>query len=221
MRYWYLLPNTAWFRSAVYAWDYSLRASYLLELLGIWLIAWPCRASAGHSRGRLRLATIVVAAIAFLLHLADWTILQPQWGPGVFGSPPPSLLAIVFIVGLCRPISLILLWLCLLARVDRSTSPGLWAATCALVAAPSLALPGHIMRSVFSIGAAFSGGAWSGSPFWSPLGAWSNWWHQHIDAACWIVMLLVVWMLLRKLNTALRLKPVADTASAPRPPPHL
>jgi hypothetical protein len=207
-------PWTAW-----HAWDYSLRASYLLELLAIWLIAWPCWGPAGHSRGRLRLATIIVAAIAFLVHLADWTTLLPQRGSGVLGSPPPLLLATVLILSLCRPISLILLWLCLLARVDRSASPGLWAATCALVAAPSLALPGHIMRVVYEVCAAFNGWPWNVLPYWDPLLTWASWWHKHVDPACWIVMLLVVWMLLRKLDSALRLKPVAAPTSAPAPPP--
>lgn len=209
MRYVMQLPSDAWRMAALDGHGYAYRTANVLTFLAIWFVAWPYRHSADLLGRRLRVATIVVATIGLLTQIAFWTLLSRS-GPGALDDPPLPILVVARIIGLCTPVSLILLWFCLLARVDPSAMPMLRISVCVSLGFCILASLEWIMHTICSIGltSSLSEGGNVASPgpraFWLQWCFLSMWWHKYIGAACWAAMLLVTWMFVRRLDSALR-----------------
>ncbi len=205
------LPSLGCRKAAVYSWAYGTQAAGALEAVAICVMVWPRRGAGRSHNTALGMATLVTASIgllARLVQLASWLLYGLSGVPGAIGAVLDWTTPIV--CDTCSAASLVLVWLCLLRRVDRANAPLLWGFTCASLLAPVIALPDCILRAIFNIGYTISGGSWVGTPWWAA----GMWWAKYVDAPCRVWMLLVVWVFVRRLDATLRRGPPASSAYA-------
>ncbi len=204
-RYALQIPLTGRFRTIACLWLYGRYTAGALEAVAICVMVWPRRCGGHLHNTTLGTATLVTASIALFAQLGclvPLSLSSLSVAPGTIGAVLAWTAPIVW--DACSAASLVLVWLCLLRRVDRANAPLLWGFTRVSLLAPVLAFPDGILHATYTIGATISGGSWAGMPWWASMGYTGGmWWAKYVDAPCRVWMLLVVWMFVRRLDAAL------------------
>lgn len=204
-------PSQLWwrvlFRMYYYATDSML---YPLEVVAIGFIAFSGSSRRTARRPRVAAVAFSTALAAFLSGLAFFWIWPAQHGFGHMQPYPPGFARVVVsLLGLCRPLSLVLLWLYLVRCMPEPTSLGTKILrVLALLGVISLGYQ-HIVLWVWDRWLLWMDHGWKASSFWDQLGATvpqvclslPGWRDEDFTTACWLVALLPLWLFVRKLNS--------------------
>lgn len=207
MRYWFQIPSAAIRLVGVRAPTYLSFSARLIEFAAIVCLLCLFGRSRLPFRRGLRLSALVLAALGLFVNTAA-IVVGEAWGV----SPKPAVMPLIVaahILLLGRPISLVLVWVYLSSLVDSRTWRRLRRASRVAIVASVITFAGGVGRAAYGVASDILWGPTGASQFvgtewrsviWD-LGRLTRWWHQHIGAACLIVMLVAVWIYIRGLDS--------------------
>jgi hypothetical protein len=203
--------NRSWVWASFYTWLHASTAATIVQFAAIYLVQRLLRNAATGATLLLPRVTLGVGSVALVAHLINSASSRPfgaripGWLTGVLVEPPALLGSVL---------ALILVWVCLLRLVDRGAGRGLWRATAVSVGLAGIAGLHRLMSLVFFLGMQMTGtnsSSNSDEPWWLVFGSLWEPCRKYVGAPCGILMLLVIWAYLRKLDVAMRRTRSADS----------
>jgi hypothetical protein len=199
-------------------WSYGPLVAHVLQFAGIVLIAVPASFNARHCFNRLEAATVVCSAAGLIPHCIVTLSISFFGFPGWLAAPAP-LQIVTSILSLGHGLSIVFVVACLSRKIKYPGIPRLLFIIGPVVIA-ALLVPGEIlgeMRTVLGALLGFPTGitvvptsAVPDDPLrtireWATwLGSYSAGWRKHIGNACWIGLVLVFWLFIRRIDAAMR-----------------
>jgi len=163
----------------------------LVEFAGIVLIASPFGSHAIYRWPFLGYVTVILAAV-YPLTEALWRFTLVVWGVDVWVTSILSYAWVFPVTSLSYWIAIVLLWIILISRIDRTTNRQLRFLGYLSIAAAFLAglddlLTGLVIPYI----------RWFDDIVFINPYELGEWWGRYIDTACWIVILITIGMFLR------------------------
>jgi hypothetical protein len=194
-RYAHVLEEWGLFSPVIRLWQSSFILVIALYAAGVLLIAFPFGGMRNHVMPKLGIVTACLALL-YVCGEAAFSVLLNLIGSTSFLDSPWFLHVSLLIVAPANSAADVLLWVILSSLVRRSSGRRLWLLPRIVIAAMLLCCVDELVMGITYLGDTFDSLAFLAGP-----GDIGESWGKFVETPCWIVAILVMWVLLRRMRT--------------------